>query len=403
MIEFPNSIKRSREFVRRLLLSYFLGSTALIGLTLAAIDLVERHRELIHEGEQATHVVASSMVTPMPDQVRQSLLKAYVMTSHDNRLDGMNLLLVLNRFGRIAYSSRPELQGLHIGDPLISQLDGKDQDFHMVVNCFRRQDSDCINLRSADLRLRTRSFTVVRSVQKPSTDLGIPREPFLVLANFNNGVVMADFLQDLIPLSLVSLLLASLLTGALWLALLFQLLPRLHKAAQTDGLTQLINRASFMETAMNLLADGEERHEELVFAILDIDHFKRINDTYGHDCGDMALASFATVLSTVLRPDDLVCRFGGEEFALLLSSNKESGRKALERLRLQLEMSRVAYNGHQLAITASIGAASTADCGYNVDYLYTSADKALYAAKSGGRNRVEFSDAESLSRLQLMH
>lgn len=153
---------------------------------------------------------------------------------------------------------------------------------------------------------------------------------------------------------------------------------------------------------MDLLAEAEERNGELVFAILDIDHFKRINDTHGHDCGDVALVSVAAVLATVLRPDDLICRFGGEEFALLLSTSKDQGRKVLERLRLQLEMNRVGYNGHQLPITASIGAAATEDCGHNLDYLYNAADKALYVAKRAGRNRLEWSDPQSLSRLQLI-
>jgi diguanylate cyclase (GGDEF)-like protein len=90
-----------------------------------------------------------------------------------------------------------------------------------------------------------------------------------------------------------------------------------------------------------------------------------------------------------MREDDYVCRFGGEEFALLLSVDQGSGRKVLERLRLQLEMSRVAYDGREIPVTVSIGAASTTECGYNLDYLYTSADRYLYVAKQSGRNRVE--------------
>jgi diguanylate cyclase (GGDEF)-like protein len=212
---------------------------------------------------------------------------------------------------------------------------------------------------------------------------------------------MASFLEEVLPLVLLGLLLAALLSFSLWFVLQALLLPRLSQAAQTDGLTRLMNRSAFMDAAMDLLAEGEESGSSHVFVIMDVDHFKRINDTYGHDCGDVALVSVAAILATVMRSDDLVCRFGGEEFALLLATDEPAGRKVLERLRLQLEMSRVAYNGREIPVTVSIGAAATAECGYNLDYLYTSADRCLYAAKQGGRNRVEWASAESIGRLQL--
>ena len=101
----------------------------------------------------------------------------------------------------------------------------------------------------------------------------------------------------------------------------------------------------------------------------------------------------------VIRPDDLVCRFGGEEFALLFNGSRESVGRALDRLRLQLEMTRLNFAGHQLKLSASIGAVATADCGFNIDYLYNMADKALYVAKQSGRNRLEWNDGLILSRL----
>ncbi len=402
MIRLPSFIRQSAGFLRTLLLLYGFGSATLIFLSLAALDLVERHREVILEGEQAAHVVQASLRAPLSDEARQALLESYGETGRTERLDGMNVLLVVNAQGTIVYASRPAWRRLKITDPLVSRAETDDPDFRRVVTCFASQDSECLELRSSDLSLRTGSFTVVRPAQRPPQDLGLARDAYLVIANFDTGVVLVDFAQDLVLVLLLSLLLGSLLTASLWYVLAAQLLPRLNQVAQTDGLTQLSNRTSFMEAAMDLLAEAEERNGELVFAILDIDHFKRINDTHGHDCGDVALVSVAAVLATVLRPDDLICRFGGEEFALLLSTSKDQGRKVLERLRLQLEMNRVGYNGHQLPITASIGAAATEDCGHNLDYLYNAADKALYVAKRAGRNRLEWSDPQSLSRLQLI-
>jgi diguanylate cyclase (GGDEF)-like protein len=399
MIRLPSFIKESTSFVRGALFSFALGSSLLIAAVLGGLDLVERHREVIQEGEEASLLVEALLRSPMEDGSRQAVLEAYGQGNEDHRLVGMNMLLVVNAEGRIVYTTRPTWRGLRIDDPLTSRVETDDLDFAAVTDCFRRRQDDCMVLRSSDLRLRLGSFTVVRPVQQPPRDLGLPRQPFLVVANFDSGVVLMDFTQDLLVVLLISVLLGVLLTVGLWLFLSSRLLPRLSEVAQTDGLTRLMNRTLFMELAITQLADAEERGAEIVFAILDIDHFKRINDTYGHDCGDVALVTVGSVLATVLRPEDMVCRFGGEEFALLLAADKAASRKILERLRLQLEMSRVGHEGYQVPITASLGAASSADCGYNLDYLYTSADKALYAAKNGGRNRIEWTDSQSTTRL----
>jgi len=399
MIRLPNLIKDSSSFLRYCLLSFWLGSSLLIGVVLGLLDVVERHREVIQEGEESTHLVKALLSSPMPNKERQLILEAYGQGGNEDRLDGMNMLLVVNGRGEIEYTSRPTWQGLRIDDPLTGRVETDDPDFFAVSECFRLRRDDCMELRSSDLRLRFGSFTVVRPVEQPSRDLGLPKVPFLVVTNFDSGVVLMDFSQDLVAVVVLSMVLATMLTAGLWLFLRSHLLPRLSEAAQMDGLTRLMNRTTFMELAMDQLAEAETSKLPMTFVILDIDHFKRINDTYGHDVGDVALVSVGAMLATVLRPDDLVCRFGGEEFALLLSADKDSSIKILERLRLQLEMNRVGHAGQQLSITASIGAASTGDCGYNLDYLYTAADKALYAAKNGGRNRVEWKDAQSMSRL----
>jgi diguanylate cyclase (GGDEF)-like protein len=164
-------------------------------------------------------------------------------------------------------------------------------------------------------------------------------------------------------------------------------------------LTGLINRDLFMEYAMTALAAAEEEALELVFAIVDIDYFKRINDTYGQATGDAALAHVAAIFKASIGPDDLLCRFGGEEFAFLINAQHSATNPVLERLRLQLEMAGLDYAGHHLRITASFGAVSTSDCGYNIDLLYNTADKALYSAKQSGRNRIVWSEGLSLTRL----
>ena len=402
MIRVPSFVKESSSFLRNLLLIYWLGSTLLIGFVLVMLSLLEQHRHLIDRANQASQIVESSFRASLTDQDRQAFILAAMRVRQDTSAAGIKDLLVLDDAGTIVHTSRAAWLGLPVTDPTVVRDKAGDADFQRVVDCFKGGEANCVSLRSPELPLRLGDFVVVRPIARPAVDLGLPRKSYLVLANFDGGIVMSDFTQGLLPLLLVAILLSSTLTLGLWLALAGVLLPRLAESAQTDGLTRLMNRTSFMEAAMEMLADAEENNTELVFAILDIDHFKNINDTHGHDCGDVALVSVSAVLTTVLRPDDLVCRFGGEEFALLLCTSKDSARKALERLRLQVEMNRIGYGGRQLSITASFGAAATSDCGYNLDYLYTTADKALYAAKNRGRNRVEWTDGESLTRLQLI-
>lgn len=401
MIKASSFIRESTELVRRLLIFYGMGAAVLIATCLVVLKLADNRQLMIHQTESASTLVEAGLVASLANPDRQALLESYVRKTLANGSLGLDVLFVLNREGRIVLSSRPAWLNLMIYDGLFRRAEFSNPQFRQIAQCFEDSRPNCVSLASEDLPSLNSSFTIYRPVFRPSSDMGLPREPYLVVATFSGGVVMASFLQEVLPLVLLALLLAALLSFSLWFVLQALLLPRLSQAAQTDGLTRLMNRSAFMDAAMDLLAEGEERGSSHVFAIMDVDHFKRINDTYGHDCGDVALVSVAAILATVMRSDDLVCRFGGEEFALLLATDEPAGRKVLQRLRLQLEMSRVAYNGREIPVTVSIGAAATAECGYNLDYLYTSADRCLYAAKQGGRNRVEWASAESIGRLQL--
>ena len=394
-------MRESTELVRRLLIFYGIGAAVLIATCLVVLKLADNRQLMIHQTESASTLVEAGLVASLANPDRQALLESYVRKTLANGSLGLDVLFVLNREGRIVLSSRPAWLNLMIYDGLFRRAEFSNPQFRQIAQCFEDSRPNCVSLASEDFPSLNSNFTTYRPVFRPSSDLGLPREPYLVVATFSGGVVMASFLEEVLPLVLLGLLLAALLSFSLWFVLQALLLPRLSQAAQTDGLTRLMNRSAFMDAAMDLLAEGEESGSSHVFVIMDVDHFKRINDTYGHDCGDVALVSVAAILATVMRSDDLVCRFGGEEFALLLATDEPAGRKVLERLRLQLEMSRVAYNGREIPVTVSIGAAATAECGYNLDYLYTSADRCLYAAKQGGRNRVEWASAESIGRLQL--
>jgi len=166
---------------------------------------------------------------------------------------------------------------------------------------------------------------------------------------------------------------------------------KLVKQAMTDSLTGLANRRSFFESAEVELARikrGKAGGATLI--MLDIDHFKHINDTHGHGIGDQALLNLAEVLNVTLRRDDFSARIGVEEFALLLPDTPaEQGLHFAERLRMKFESSPVSTGAKSIAYTVSLGLTIIDETDDAVDIAMTRADNALYRAKNGGRNRVE--------------
>jgi two-component system cell cycle response regulator len=170
-----------------------------------------------------------------------------------------------------------------------------------------------------------------------------------------------------------------------------QLEEELRRLATTDPLTGVHNRRHFLERAEEELQRARRYGHPLTCLMLDIDHFKQVNDTYGHSTGDIVLKEMAGVCMALLRNIDLFGRLGGEEFAVILTeTGLESGRKAAERLCRKLAQSAVDIEGRALNYTVSIGVAvmNSATGEGDLDDLLQAADAALYEAKRQGRNRV---------------
>jgi two-component system cell cycle response regulator len=170
-----------------------------------------------------------------------------------------------------------------------------------------------------------------------------------------------------------------------------------RRLATTDALTGLLNRRAFVEAVDRERARSDRHSFPLSLLLLDIDHFKRANDEYGHAVGDIVLQGVADVLMSVARRSDFVARWGGEEFVVALPQTGEAGaRIAAERVRRAIAAATHRIpDGRPLQVTASIGVAY-ADAPWSMEALINAADEAMYSAKARGRNRVESAPRRSV-------
>ena len=169
----------------------------------------------------------------------------------------------------------------------------------------------------------------------------------------------------------------------------------LQRLAANDSLTGLLNRGAIMNLLSTEAATAKKRNLPLCVAIVDLDHFKRINDTLGHLAGDEVLREAARRLAAAVRATDFVGRYGGEEFLVIFHDiQKELGRERCEALREAICASPIRFKDHELSITTSIGVAWSCGDIEVEDALVALADRALYAAKEKGRNCVELASTE---------
>lgn len=190
------------------------------------------------------------------------------------------------------------------------------------------------------------------------------------------------FALGLVPLTLTC--------ACLVLVVRQRLFPELLNLAQTDALSGVMNRRAFLEAVAYRLEQVAGTAQPAVVALIDVDHFKQVNDTYGHAAGDEVIRAIAAVLDHGVRRSDLVGRLGGDEFALWLEVSAPQARQLLERLRSRVAGQPIVLaDGQRLPITLSIGMATSGGrFGNRLQELLAAADASLYVAKDQGRNRV---------------
>lgn len=169
-------------------------------------------------------------------------------------------------------------------------------------------------------------------------------------------------------------------------AMLYQ---KMEKLATTDGLTGLNNHRTFQEALAQEIERSRRYSRPLSLLLMDIDHFKTFNDTYGHPVGDLVLKEIASCIRRSIRLNDIPARYGGEEFVVIIPETNEHGSMiTAERIRSTIEQHTIVSLGRELKVTVSIGCSAFPENAPSQQALIDTADKALYAAKKAGRNRV---------------
>jgi len=162
-----------------------------------------------------------------------------------------------------------------------------------------------------------------------------------------------------------------------------------HVEALSDPLTGLANRRHLMKTLKDRIRTARlDPLAKISVAMVDIDHFKQVNDTYGHQAGDAVLKGVAGAITSALRGTDLAGRYGGEEFLVILQTGRKGAYKVAERIRRNIEKLKVKHEGKTITVTASVGYAACTGVTVSPDELVARADTYLYQAKHEGRNRV---------------
>jgi two-component system, cell cycle response regulator len=165
----------------------------------------------------------------------------------------------------------------------------------------------------------------------------------------------------------------------------------IYESATRDGLTRIFNKKYFLEILKKEFAYCVRHRVPMSLVMMDVDHFKKVNDTYGHPAGDFVLSKVAQKISETIRSEDVFARYGGEEFALLLrESPEEKAMSCAERCRRAIDQLELQYSGATLHVTISLGVCTLFDSDFaQSEDLIASADRYLYQAKKNGRNRVE--------------
>jgi diguanylate cyclase (GGDEF)-like protein len=167
-----------------------------------------------------------------------------------------------------------------------------------------------------------------------------------------------------------------------------QLYEKTHNLATTDGLTGLYTHRTYQEKLEEEIQKAKRYRTNLALIMVDTDHFKEYNDTYGHPEGDILLKDICKLLKSYVRKTDIVCRYGGDEFTIILADLDK--KKAIDKAKTIREAIQLRFNQREVKITASLGVACFPEDAKSKQEILTKVDELLYTSKRGGRNKVTF-------------
>lgn len=321
-------------------------------------------------------------------------------------LNGRHLTLVTDRYGVVVGSTDKGLLLHHLGEGLATSPPADKLD--AIYGVTRLDDIGVTRANDApyglELWRRGDALYIMTTMVVRGGDLSIvrfiPARRFLEVAETGWGFATAAIVMGLMVIVLIErttdyaarrqahlAALSGANTTLSWVA------RRLYDLAVSDSLTGAANRRYFMQRLDEEVGRAERGGRPLSLAMLDIDHFKRINDSHGHPVGDEAIRAVASRCMEIVRGYDIVGRLGGEEFAiLLLDADERAAAEVAERVRSWFSGREHVFNGNKVALTCSVGVA-TLKPGWTTERLLNAADHALYAAKDAGRDRVAVDDA----------
>jgi len=357
-----------------------LGFTLLAGICAIAVG-VYLYQVRQHLGSNYTALVADVIRPQLHTVLLHSALDEFRERPQDSEM--------IERFDNLLWRIPQHIEGVNFG---LSKIRFRPTDFAASLNRLQGVAERLPDLRQALDKMVTggppddllqQGFAIENDLAQAYSRLSD-----LLHSEAAKQRVAMDRLAIGIALLILVILL---LVGGLMLALI-----RLHyqhkkvlKLSLMDELTGLGNRRYMLNFTNFLFEQSQHSGLPLSVALLDLDHFKRVNDNYGHPAGDQVLRAFADALINEVRKADVVARIGGEEFCVLMPDTEAKGAlEVVERIRLRVSALSHQELGVPVAVTVSLGLASSDNHDTTFEHLYARADQALYEAKTNGRNRV---------------
>lgn len=362
-IEFAEEVRRKPEF----------DNTSIIMIT------TEENREILSSALKAgvTEIFRKEDLIKMGQYLAALIERKQVF-----RLQGQVLCVDVNPV--MAQTSKGNLQKMGLDVELYTSGDE-------ALQRFTSEDFDLV-MTNLYLESNLSGLGLVRSIRERKDDLR--HTPILVFSDHEDSAKKLEVLQlganDFVLQPILQEELTARVTNLIRNKKLFDKVreqqERLMQLAMTDQLTSLYNRHYLFETAPKRIAEAQRHNFSISLVVVDLDKFKNINDTHGHAVGDIVLSESAKLTKSLCRAEDIVARFGGEEFILLLSHcDLEQAKSKAEEIRSELEL----LTPHGLTVTASLGVSAMPEGGlYEFRDLFSAADEAVYSAKDNGRNQV---------------